>query len=240
MLLSGCTRDGQFQPNDMWNKSRLKPYEPIGLAEGVEVSASRPLPDGTIARGQLRIDEAMYNGTLNGRLVTTIPAAAMRGVTMRQLAERGKSATTSTACRARNRGQRRRHGDEARHGRATVLFAAAPAHCADWSLLRCNHKRLRRDVFLCGACSATLTVGRFASYIRVLQRSQSASQADIPASERANVKTPEQILGAREPMSQTPVCPARWHCRTRRRNLLASRRPVRMTRRGSPLTKRSA
>jgi mono/diheme cytochrome c family protein len=46
-----------------------------------------------------------------------------------------------------------------------------------------------------------------AAYIRVLQRSQTASAADIPASERAKVKTPEQILRSGAPMSQTPQEP---------------------------------
>ncbi len=187
MLLSGCTRDGQFQPNDMWNKSRLKPYEPIGLAEGVEVSASRPLPDGTIARGQLRIDEAMYNGTLNGRLVTTIPAAAMRGVTMRQLAERGKERYDIYCLPC--------HGIVGNgDGMVTKRGMAVPP---SYSLPRLRNAPIGHfyDVITNGYGAMYSYEERvpprvrwaIAAYFRVLMRSQNATQADIPASERAIV-----------------------------------------------------
>jgi mono/diheme cytochrome c family protein len=207
MLVSGCTRDWKFQPNDMWNKSRLKPYEPIGLAEGVEVSASRPLPQGVIARGQLRIDEAMYNGTLNGRLVTTIPAAAMQGVTMRQMVERGKERYDIYCLPC--------HGIVGNgDGMVTKRGMAVPP---SYSLPRLREAPIGHfyDVITNGYGAMYSYASRvpprdrwaIASYIRVLQRSQNASAADIPAAERGNVKTPEQILGTRAPMSQTPGMP---------------------------------
>ena len=207
MLVSGCTRDGQFQPNDMWDKSRLKPYEPVGLAESVEVSASRPLPQGVIARGQLRIDEAMYNGTLNGRLVTAIPTAAMQGVTRREMVERGKERYDIYCLPC--------HGIVG-NGDGMVVkrgFAVPPSY---------NIDRLRRapighyyDVITNGYGAMYSYASRvpprdrwaIAAYIRVLQRSQNATAADIPAAERGNVKTPQEILGERAPMPLTPGIP---------------------------------
>ncbi len=75
--LAGCTRSTrefgttrQFQPVDMWNRTRLKPYE--GVADS-EISSARAMPVGAIARGQLRENEALYYGKENGKLVTTFP-----------------------------------------------------------------------------------------------------------------------------------------------------------------------
>lgn len=64
VLLGGCDRKGNFSPVDMWNRSRYKPLEPSAFfADG---NSSRPLPQGTVARGHLEIDEAMYQGRKRG------------------------------------------------------------------------------------------------------------------------------------------------------------------------------
>jgi mono/diheme cytochrome c family protein len=73
LTLPGCTRDGRFNPVDMWNQSRYKPYEASEFFK--DGTSSRPLPPGTVARGQLRTNEAVYAGTVGGKYVTTIPAA---------------------------------------------------------------------------------------------------------------------------------------------------------------------
>jgi len=67
MLLGGCTRDYKFQPVDMWNMSRLKPYEQVNFFDNK--NSSRVPPTGTVARGQLRVDEPLYYGTQNGTLL---------------------------------------------------------------------------------------------------------------------------------------------------------------------------
>ncbi len=87
-VLPGCSRDHEFSPVDMWNRSRLKPYEPVAYFD--DGNSSRPIPPGTVARGQLRTDDAMFRGTQNGRFVTAIPAAATAGLQPGQLEMRGQ------------------------------------------------------------------------------------------------------------------------------------------------------
>jgi hypothetical protein len=57
---SGCTRDWKAQPVSMWNESRYKPYEPSSFF--ADSNSSRPTVLGTVARGQLRTDEAFLTG----------------------------------------------------------------------------------------------------------------------------------------------------------------------------------
>ena len=72
--LAGCTRDHEFQPVDMWNHSRLKPYEPNASQSDLRYGTTAGvLPAGTIARGQMQDNDALYTGMANGRLVTTFP-----------------------------------------------------------------------------------------------------------------------------------------------------------------------
>lgn len=78
--LGGCTRDHEFQPVDMWNGTRLKPYEAIDTPAG---TTARAMPAGAIARGQLREDTALFEGRTGGRLVTAFPIAVNEGVLKR-------------------------------------------------------------------------------------------------------------------------------------------------------------
>ena len=69
--LSGCTRDGKFQPVDMWNNARLKPYE--GLHFFPNNSEAQTPPAGTVSRSENRTNEPLYYGTQNGTLITYNP-----------------------------------------------------------------------------------------------------------------------------------------------------------------------
>ncbi len=69
--LSGCTRDGKFQPVDMWNGSRLRPYE--GFHFFANNSEAQVPPAGTVARAENRTNEPLYYGTQNGTLITYNP-----------------------------------------------------------------------------------------------------------------------------------------------------------------------
>jgi len=64
LLLTGCHLD-------MWRQPKVKPLQQSDFfADGM---ASRPLVAHTVARGQLREDDAYYTGVSNGKLVNTFP-----------------------------------------------------------------------------------------------------------------------------------------------------------------------
>lgn len=69
--LTGCTRDGKFQPVDMWNGARLRPYE--GFHFFPNNSEAQVPPAGTVSRSENRTNEPLYYGTQNGTLVTYNP-----------------------------------------------------------------------------------------------------------------------------------------------------------------------
>jgi mono/diheme cytochrome c family protein len=62
--LAGCRLDMQVQP-------KYKPYEPSTFFDDGR-SARQPVP-GTVARGQLRIDDHLYKGKVDGKLADTFP-----------------------------------------------------------------------------------------------------------------------------------------------------------------------
>ena len=72
--LAGCTRDHTFQPVDMWNGTRLKPYEAVEIPAGTNALA---IPPGTVARGQLITaeNELQETGKQGGKLATEFPFA---------------------------------------------------------------------------------------------------------------------------------------------------------------------
>ena len=72
--LSACRQDMHDQP-------RPEPYEVSNFFE--DQRTSRPLVEGTIARGQLRLDDHLYTGKVNGELVTTFPFAVTMDVMRR-------------------------------------------------------------------------------------------------------------------------------------------------------------
>jgi hypothetical protein len=83
--LAGCDRNMKFAPVDMWNRSRYKPLEPSPFfANG---SSTQPPVAGTVARGQLRTDEAMYQGRVRGSGVSPLTGQVDGG----NLASRGST-----------------------------------------------------------------------------------------------------------------------------------------------------
>lgn len=68
-LASACRQDMHNQPK----------YKPLAATDFFgDGRASRPTIADTVARGQLRIDEARYTGKLNGKDVTAIPIQITR------------------------------------------------------------------------------------------------------------------------------------------------------------------
>ena len=74
LLLAGCQQKMADQPR----------YEPLVKSDffGDERS-SRPLVEGTVARGQLRSDEVLYTGKTNGTLTESLPFPVTRNVLLR-------------------------------------------------------------------------------------------------------------------------------------------------------------
>lgn len=73
-MLAACRQDMHDQP-------KLEPLEKNNFFS--DQRASRPLVEGTVARGHLRIDEHLYTGKVNGALATTLPFPATKEVLAR-------------------------------------------------------------------------------------------------------------------------------------------------------------
>jgi mono/diheme cytochrome c family protein len=168
---------------DMHDAPRYEAFEAsTSFADG---RASRTAPAGTVARGWLREDEALYTGKVNGQLVEAVPFA----VTYDDL-KRGQERFNifCTPCHGRlgdgqgmvvQRGLRQAasyHQDRLRQERIgyfydviTNGFGAMQGYAEQVPV---------RDRWL------------IASYVRVLQYSQYASVNDVPADRRRELDSP--------------------------------------------------
>jgi hypothetical protein len=76
LLSAGCRQDMHDQPR----------YESLEASDFFEDGrASRPLVEGTVAQGQLRLDEHLYTGKINGEWAAALPVPLTR-----ELLERGQ------------------------------------------------------------------------------------------------------------------------------------------------------
>lgn len=173
MLLFGCRLDMHLQP-------KYLPYEPSSFfADGR--SERQPVP-GTVARGQLRVDELFYTGRENGVVVDKFPFTITRADL-----ERGRERFNvyCTPCH-----------DYTGSGRGMIVrrgFPQPPSY---------HVQRLREAP--AGHFFEVMTNGfgamysyaariepadrwRIAAYIRVLQLSQNAKIDDVPESERQSL-----------------------------------------------------
>ncbi|HXZ14164.1 MAG TPA: cytochrome c [Candidatus Sulfotelmatobacter sp.] len=64
LILAGCRLDMHIQP-------KYKPYSPTQFFD--DGRSERPVVPGTVARGQLRLDELLYTGKENGVLANRFP-----------------------------------------------------------------------------------------------------------------------------------------------------------------------
>jgi len=182
-LLSGCRLDMHIQP-------KYLPYEPTDFFSDGR-SERQPVP-GTIARGQLRVDELFYTGKENGTEANEFPFAITRTDLQRG---RERYNIYCTPCH-----------DYAGDGNGMIVqrgFPTPPSY---------HIQRLREAPV--GHFFGVMTNGlgvmysyadrvepadrwRIAAYIRVLQLSQNATVNDVPDSER-------QKLSAESPDSSSP------------------------------------
>lgn len=167
---AGCRVDMHIQP-------KYSPLDASGFFD--DGRSARPVVPGTVARGHLRIDEALYTGRLNGALVDAFPFPITRNDLGRG---RERYNVYCTPCH-----------DYTGSGRGMIVergFPAPPSYHID---------RLRKapvghfyDVITNGygtmynyaARVEPADRWRIAAYIRALQLSQQATLNDVPEEER--------------------------------------------------------
>ena len=173
LLLAGCRLDMHVQP-------KYLPYEPTDFF-GDGRSERQPVP-GTVARGQLRLDELMYSGRENGVVADKFPFPMTKADLDRG---RERYNVYCTPCH-----------DYTGTGRGMIVqrgFPQPPSY----------HIQRLRDA-PAGHFFEVITNGfgamysyaarvepadrwRIAAYIRVLQLSRNAKIDDVPESERARL-----------------------------------------------------
>ena len=219
LLLSGCNKRGEFSPVDMWNRSRVKPLEPIGFFP--DGSSSQKIPPGTVYRGQTERDKLFPAGD--------------NGQTVRDMQQTGQvKETPTTVDNMGQTGDYRIRGAGASmtkfpftvdkkvllRGKQRYEIYCAPCHgrtgAGDGMIVRrgfsqpptYHQERLRKapvghffDVITNGYgamypyADKVSPEDRWAitAYIRVLQLSQNAKESDIPAAERGKIGKPKPI-----------------------------------------------
>lgn len=174
LCLPGCRLDMHVQPK----------YKPLAQTDFFgDGRAARPVVDGTVARGQLRLDDHLYTGKVDGKLVTTFPFAITRADL-----ERGRERYNiyCTPCH-----------DSTGHGRGMIVLRGFPPP-PSYHIQRLREAPVGHlfDVITNGlgnmygyaARVAPEDRWRIAAYIRALQLSQSAALADVPPAQRAELE----------------------------------------------------
>jgi cbb3-type cytochrome c oxidase subunit III len=174
LVLSGCHRDMRDQPR----------YETLEASElFADGQSARPVPAGTIARGQLQEDEAFYTGKRDGGFVLQVPVTIDR-----PLLERGQERFNiyCSPCHGRvatgegmivSRGFRRPPSFHIER-----LRSAPAGHFFD--VMTHGFGAMPRY----GAHVPPQDRWAIAAYIRVLQLSQHADLSDVPSGERSKLE----------------------------------------------------
>ena len=178
VCLPGCRLDMHIQPK----------YLPLAKTDFFgDGRSERPVVEGTVARGHLRLDEQLYTGKVNGQLATTFPFPITRADL-----ERGRERFTIYCAPCH---------DVSGTGRGMIVqrgFPAPPSY----------HIQRLRDAPV-GHLFDVITNGlgnmypyasrvtpedrwRIVAYIRALQLSQFAKIEDVPGAEREKLQGPEK------------------------------------------------
>jgi mono/diheme cytochrome c family protein len=166
----------------MWNQSRLKPLEESPVPG--EGSSSRPLPPGTMARGERGRDDPVVTGRgADGKLVTKIPIAVTKA-----MLERGQERFNIYCSPCHNR-----IGD----GRGMIVKRGFP-HPPDYALVRLRNAPVGHfyDVITNGYGVMYSYAARvepedrwaIAAYIRALQASRPVVKVDPYEQERLRAR----------------------------------------------------
>jgi mono/diheme cytochrome c family protein len=183
MLLTACRQDMQNEPR----------YKPLAQSDFFsDQRSARPMVEGTVARGHLRIDEARYTGKIDGEDIDQFPIPIAKTDI-----ERGQSRFNiyCTPCHGRL-------GD----GNGMVVlrgFRQPPSYYSD----RLVHAPVGHyfDVVTNGFGAMPSYASRVepddrwrvVAYIRALQLSESATQADVPPDQLQTLKVepPPRMVG---------------------------------------------
>ena len=176
VAMGGCRQDMHDQPR----------YKPLAGSEFfADGRAARPLPEGTVARGQLQEDEHLYAGKVGGALAERLPLPVDMA-----LLERGREryAIFCSPC----------HGLSGRGDGMIVRRGYRPPNSFHIDRLRNERDGYYFDVMTRGFgampdYAAQVPVrDRWAvvAYIRALQLSQHATLAEVPPEKRAALGVP--------------------------------------------------
>jgi mono/diheme cytochrome c family protein len=187
MLLTACRQDMQNQPR----------YKPLAGSDFFsDERSARPMVEGTVARGHLRIDEARYTGKIAGEDIDQFPIPIAKADI-----ERGQSRFNiyCSPCHGRL-------GD----GNGMVVlrgFRQPPSYYSD----RLVHAPVGHffDVITNGFGAMPSYASRVQSddrwriiaYVRALQLSESATQSDVPPDQlqTLQVEPPPRVAGSSGP-----------------------------------------
>ncbi|MGH9817298.1 MAG: c-type cytochrome [Candidatus Acidiferrales bacterium] len=172
--LSGCQQDMAQQP-------RVKPLGASSFfADG---RGSRQPVEGTVARGQLRDDEHLYTGKVNGELVRTFPFAVTREVLERGRQRFNIYCTPCHGFAGEGDGMIVRRGFKQPPSYHIERLQTAPAgHFFD---VMSNGFGAMPDY---AAQVAVEDRWAIVAYIRALQLSRNATLADVPRGEREKLE----------------------------------------------------
>jgi mono/diheme cytochrome c family protein len=170
VAMAGCRQDMHDQPR----------YKPLaGSAFFADGRSARPAIEGTVARGQLRIDKILHTGKENGADVTEFPFPITKGDLLRGQARFNIYCSPCHSRTGDGNGMVVRRGFRQAASYHTDKLVKAPVgHFFDvmtngFGAMPSYASRV--DV---------LDRWRIAAYIRVLQLSQNATIADVPADQR--------------------------------------------------------
>ncbi|HEV2418589.1 MAG TPA: cytochrome c [Terriglobia bacterium] len=178
LMVSGCRLDMHIDP-------RYDPFSPSTFFP--DGRSERPLVPGTVARGQLRTDELLYTGRINGQPANEFPFPITKADLKRGQQRYDIYCTPCHDYTGSGEGMIVRRGFPAPPSYHTAKLMNAPAgHLFDVMTNGYGTMYSYADRV------SVKDRWRIAAYIRALQLSQDATLNDVPANERLKLMTDKE------------------------------------------------